>query len=719
MTTILPLTQIEESENKDMLVFIDYHKAGIMLGDYQISVTQSITTTAKTGISTSEKFNNTNHFSIAGPRFELSPGDIHAQFPPANSRGDYTNVLPHLLLTRSTLPWEREVWVDEPNSSIGNVPWLALLVIYEEEKQQGQVLPLKTVTLQALQSTTATGQVWFLDQNLDETPTETSCKVWFPPFTLEKAQQETDKAIALDIRKDLLTAILPNLEELKYLAHVRQQITQPIASEQPQVECTNELSVVISNRLPSPQGITSIYLVSLEDRFNVKGEFDYKVNCNDNDYIRLICLKNYDFSCLESKYSFRGLLTHLNQGDLRSPTQGDNAALEQYLANGYVPLPHHFRKGDRKISWYHGPLIPWQNTASLETLGLKTKLPRVADELLCYNEQTGLLDASYAAAWALGRMLSLQDQRLSVRLFNWKQLRLQTVRKKLQSRNDNYLRVEEFSEAVSMPEEVSDWFQQLSCLEGVPFNYLVPDHHMLPLESIRFFWVDPLWIDCLLDGAFSVGRVTAADTNQDRFNQAGLNPNRQITGFLLHSEVVAGFPDLLIDGYNVGIDGSNRHSASLPSTRKCTILRREKLSDTVLLCLFDGLVRVIDLSLKPEALHFGFALQEKTNVGLTQASLDYHKDIETSLSETILVQAQSEFYKNLKDKNGMELKDEKLESIPWNSGRRTIDIAQLTLEIKTKLVEMKVLDKDKNLTSAQFALQMLEGIDKVRFSLLT
>ena len=47
-------------------------------------------------------------------------------------------------------------------------------------------------------------------------------------------------------------------------------------------------------------------------------------------------------------------------------------------------------------------------------------------------------------------------------------------------------------------------------VRGVPFNYLVPDERMLPAESIRFFQLDESWMDCLLDGAFSIGRVTTA-----------------------------------------------------------------------------------------------------------------------------------------------------------------------------------------------------------------
>ena len=34
---------------------------------------------------------------------------------------------------------------------------------------------------------------------------------------------------------------------------------------------------------------------------------------------------------------------------------------------------------------------------------------------------------------------------------------------------------------------VQDWLSALQLLQGVPFNYLVPDIGMLPAESLRFF----------------------------------------------------------------------------------------------------------------------------------------------------------------------------------------------------------------------------------------
>lgn len=106
--------------------------------------------------------------------------------------------------------------------------------------------------------------------------------------------------------------------------------------------------------------------------------------------------------------------------------------------------------------------------------------------------------------------------------------------------------------SIPIPGEVSDWFRRLSLLEGVPFKYLVPDERLLPLESIRFFQLDWLWIECLLDGAFSVGRVIAGDHRRDgaHAKRPAANPHSKVSGFLMRSEAASGWPGLLVDGWN-------------------------------------------------------------------------------------------------------------------------------------------------------------------------
>ena len=42
------------------------------------------------------------------------------------------------------------------------------------------------------------------------------------------------------------------------------------------------------------------------------------------------------------------------------------------------------------------------------------------DQALAFDPTTGMFDASYAAAWTLGRMIALQDTAFSTALYNWK-----------------------------------------------------------------------------------------------------------------------------------------------------------------------------------------------------------------------------------------------------------------------------------------------------------
>ena len=65
-----------------------------------------------------------------------------------------------------------------------------------------------------------------------------------------------------------------------------------------------------------------------------------------------------------------------------------------------------------------------------------------------------------------------------------------------------------------VPGELRRFLARLRLLHGVPFSYLVPDSDLLPIETIRFFYVDRAWTDALVQGALSVGTITTADRAQ-------------------------------------------------------------------------------------------------------------------------------------------------------------------------------------------------------------
>jgi len=84
----------------------------------------------------------------------------------------------------------------------------------------------------------------------------------------------------------------------------------------------------------------------------------------------------------------------------------------------------------------------------------------------------------------------------------------------------------EMKEAAAVPEEVTSWLGRLVLLYGVPLHYLVPDEEMLPAESLRFFYLDPIWLQSLVQGACSIGNTGYGDTIVDRAMNALVQPNQ-------------------------------------------------------------------------------------------------------------------------------------------------------------------------------------------------
>jgi hypothetical protein len=275
-----------------------------------------------------------------------------------------------------------------------------------------------------------------------------------------------------------------------------------------------------------------------------------------------------------------------------------------------------------------------------------------------------MFDLSYSAAWELGRLLALQSKNLSVSLYNWKR----THRQSLQN-VETHLPVYN-QPNTELPESIYNWFEDLNLLKGVPFNYLVPDELMLPVESIRFFYLDSLWIECLLDGAFSIGRVTTSDHKHDQENKTNpaVNNYPTVTGFLLRSDVVSGWPGLLVDGYNEVVNNDQ----PVDEDKKIELLRMERLSANVLICLFKGEIKTVDIHQKPETLHFGLDLDDEKK---TYKQLRSGKNIYSGV-------------------------------FPWrDKNKKVININNLAIAIKNS----------SSFTSAQLALEMIEGVEKVRF----
>jgi hypothetical protein len=166
--------------------------------------------------------------------------------------------------------------------------------------------------------------------------------------------------------------------------------------------------------------------------------------------------------------------------------------------------------------------------------------------------------------------------------------------------------------------EIVGWLGRLRLLEGVPFVYLVPDARMLPVESIRFFHVDPNALDALCDGAQSVGVHTSRDALHQQMVRDSVRtaatvaaasrraaslgrsvaddapPVDPVAGFLLRSAVVSGWPGLEVKAY-----------ADAAGQIPIDPLRIDHLASDVLIALYPSVPARIDIEEPKESLAFG------------------------------------------------------------------------------------------------------------------
>jgi hypothetical protein len=533
-----------DTTNVAKITFIDHLVPALESGDYEIDVEQGV----RLG-STADTFHKAGKFTVAGERFVLAPQAIRETFPPNGSVGDHANVLPHLVLARPTLPWEREPC---PGAAVRS-PWLALLLFSDDERPEPQVMPFR-------EATAGPG--------------------YFPETRLDRHESPDDSVTVIDVRADLLRTLLPSYADLRYLTHVR-------GGDGP------DAAVLVGGRLPRPGGSSTVHLVSLEGRFRDAGDpsgpaFDYGAP-GAHPEIRLLSLASWRFACVDEAQTLPAMTRALahDAGAFQLPDSGD-ALADRFLRQGFVPARHRLRQGGHSVAWYRGPLAPGPVDGD-------PVLPaRTADALLRFHPQVGMFDVGYAAAWQLGRLLVLRSGDAATSLFEWKRRRAQKSKRAVREQARYPLAVTEIDD--TLPPNVLTWLTGLSRLEGVPFGYLVPDERLLPLETIRFFGLDQQWVRHLVDGAYSIGRLNQADADLDAATPLPI-PHPAVTGCLIRSEVVSGYPGLLVDAY-----------ADEEAKNALDLVRRDRLAPNLLLCLFNGVVARLDLHQRPESQHFAVEL---------------------------------------------------------------------------------------------------------------
>ena len=269
---------------------------------------------------------------------------------------------------------------------------------------------------------------------------------------------------------------------------------------------------------------------------------------------------------------------------------------------------------------------------------------------------------------------------------------------------------------------LADWLGRLKLLHGIPFNYLVPDERMLPMESIRFFYCDTIWLDYVTEGAMSLGRSTSVEQAHDqaflgdlhalsrhgmkaqrgkemghliqhmapaekaRLSTEPIPANEIVTGFLLRSGVVSGWEGLQVEAFR-----------DVERNQPCALLRMDHLSPNVLLCLFEGEARSFRIHEYPEVLHFGVDVSPTPPHPLTKS------------------------FRYVVDSGGGKAGEQVPDSVArpidiqnyMRSETRVVRMNDLAAAMKDELAE--TIHYDGAFTSAEFALEMVEGVEAVNF----
>ncbi|MGA9768049.1 MAG: hypothetical protein WBV94_03350 [Blastocatellia bacterium] len=609
-----------------LMTFYDYYKSPLPAGSYRFVLQQTV----KVGDEQDRHYYRDQPFEVQAPRYSIEGGEIQAQFPPPGGVADYQNILPHLVLRARNLPWERSVWEGE-----GHEPWLALLMISEQETLDGRVV-LKTGKVSDLVPKESDAAEWLR--------VEDGAAILLPRFDRREDPDTPVRLLDLDLR--LFRELCPRREDLPLLAHIRSvDTTNKIPLE---MVADGEFSVLVANRFP-PSGPNTIHLISLEGWQGLLGAPATK--SFPASRVRLITLASWSFvSDPVGNDTFGRLMLGLRQNasvfGVALPAPQSDDQVNQALAHGYVPIKYKPTKSTPTFAWYRGPLAP------LARKRLKQPPFQRADAALIFDEGTAVMDVSYAAAWQLGRLLALaspafskglrlfvEDCRNAVELAQQIATFLELHRSAFKDLKSNVVPPE--IEEVAIADELMQWLARLVLLYPVPFHYLVPHASLLPMESLRFFHLDDNWVDALVDGALSIavrgldGKDVAARGDlqsalsrivyQHRLRLQGRNPdwnpsehymNMPKSGFLLRSRLLAGWP-----GVEITATTSAARDDFLPE-----ILRLDQIADGVLFCLARGSLEKVTFREPREGITFGVDSTGAINTRKSDQTFNVKKD---------------------------------------------------------------------------------------------
>lgn len=322
-------------------------------------------------------------FIVSGFVSQIPQTEVLSVYPPKEGQGNYAGTFPMVQFRRSSLPWDFDFTAEGER-----IPYLFLALFEEDELDQES-------------------------ENIDSTKIKIRSG---NTSDLDSAYEKDKEFTYLAVPKGSMN-LLPDANEMKYLAHVRIQEDQNTSMNFP-----SQISIVLSKRMAFPEkryrAFVCSYLMRSGNTFRLSGEktdllmvlyqWNFEVLANNayqfNDlkfngfYTETSSQRrNYEnpvhygedklFEFLEKNTSrFVNILKDLNSDDKKRSeilsllkyegktlkgllhelvfseigyhkTLRDNKWIAELIDLGEVPLLHHLKSGGKMVSWYHGPFV--------------------------------------------------------------------------------------------------------------------------------------------------------------------------------------------------------------------------------------------------------------------------------------------------------------------------------------------------------------------------
>ncbi|MBR6123948.1 hypothetical protein IKQ19_10220 [Candidatus Saccharibacteria bacterium] len=352
-------------------------------GDYNVKFDHTMTV-AESKKSTDEKFHIEKKFCIAVNTERLEDSDVFHVSPPPNDQGDFSTELPFMVFNDPTYPWIKNL------STCDNLPlpWIALIVISENEVLEEKDIQHSELTKEAQRT-----DVYFRYDYNKNSPSK-----------------EDDLVHLVTISKKTFDSIMPDIEDRAWLTHCKNEVdlstTDDITTQK-----DGNFSVVIANRFPPRNSETTVkYTVHLIPAYLYDNRNEIPEDANAK--IELISLYHWNFYSEKSasdpndKISDKSFVSFINRLKDNSRQVQDRTLKEHFL-----------RTRERTYSFYHGPIMPLKyiRAENINGEGIFT-----SDGRLIYDKTNGIFDISYAAAFNLGRLVTLSHNAEAQKIVNWR-----------------------------------------------------------------------------------------------------------------------------------------------------------------------------------------------------------------------------------------------------------------------------------------------------------